>query len=282
MHIVGRRFGWLAAGAVVAALAGAGCTNRVGQGDPPSEAPGGPLGSGLRLRDVQDPANANAGKFLDATGVTVLAVDGFDETGDGKSRGTIFVQDYASTEPLSGVSIYSAVLVPSNLRLSPGDVVDLHGQYVELSAIGSNHFSPGAFLPQFATPTTTFRFEGGPLTPREIDLDDLAKFETGRRWISMLVTVKDVYATTGVVADPASGRATVTLAKSMPGTGSASEPTMSNELAQLDAKAITHDDTGAIQGKKMSVTGIVTFFGTARAVNFHIAPRSMADVVLSH
>lgn len=275
LHHVGRTVGCLSL-----LLAITSCSSRTGEGDPPGQSQGGALGTGLRLHDVQDPANGNAGKYLDATGVTVLAVDTFDETGDGKSRGTIWVQDYGSTEPLSAVSIYSAVLVPSNLRLSPGDVVDLHGQYVELTAIGSNRFYPGSFLPQFATPTTKFRFEGGPLVPRKIDLDDLAKFDTGRQWISMLVTVDDVFASTPVVTDPGSGRATVTLAKALPGTGSASEPTMSNELCALDAKAIVHDDKGALVGKKLSVTGIVTFFATSKAVNFHIAPRTLADVVV--
>ncbi|MFO0672838.1 MAG: hypothetical protein U0235_25015 [Polyangiaceae bacterium] len=250
------------------------CTNRVGEGDTPADPTANPLGNGTRVRDVQNPANGNAGKTFDMTAVTVLAVDQYDETGDGKSRGTIWVQDFGSTDPFSGVSLYSPVLVPASLRLAPGDVVDLSGQYAEVTALGTNRFAAGTFLPQIVTPTTKLRFEGPVPTPKEIDLDDLNKFETGRRWIGMLVVVKDVYAATAVILDPASNRGSVTLTKNGGGgpVTSASAPTISNELTPLTA------DTVSKGAKLASVTGVVTFFATSRAINFHIAPRNGADI----
>jgi hypothetical protein len=250
-------------------LALLGCSDRTGEGDPSGTPNANPLGPGLRVHEVQDPANGNAGKTVETTAVTVLAVDQFDETGDGKSRGTIFVQDLGSTEPLSGISLFSAVLVPASLRLAPGDVVDLRGRYDEVAALGTFAFKDGAFLPQLVQPTTKFRFEGPLPAPVEIDLDDLAHFDRGRKWISMLVTVKDVFAASAVVVDPPSGRAGVTLAKSLPGTGLTTEPTFTNELIPLPKEIVK-------KGAKLkSVTGIVTFFA-----NLHIAPRSAADVVV--
>lgn len=250
------------------------CTNRVGEGDTPAQPVANPLGNGTRVRDVQNPANGNAGKSFDMTALTVLAVDQYDETGDGKSRGTIWVQDFGSTDPFSGVSLYSPVLVPASLRLAPGDVVDLSGKYAEVTALGSNNFFPGSFLPQIVTPTTVFRFEGPVPTAKEIDLDDLSSFDKGRRWIGMLVVVKDIYAATGVVLDPASNRGSVTLTKNSSGgpVTSASAPTISNELMPLT------NDTVAKGAKLKSVTGVVTFFATSRAINFHIAPRIGADI----
>lgn len=246
------------------------CADRGGEGDPGGTATANAFGGGLRLRDVQTPSNGHAGKVVEATAVTVLAVDQFDETGDGKSRGTIYVQDYGSSDPLSGISLYSAVLVPASLRLAPGDVVDLRGRYDEVTALGTFKFKDGAFLPQLVSPTTKFRYEGNQPTPVKLaDLDDLAVFSRGRKWIGMLVTLNDVYASSGVVADPASGRSTVTLSKAATGTALTTDPTMTNELIPLDKELVK-------KGKKFrSLTGVVTFFA-----NLHIAPRSPADIIV--
>lgn len=244
------------------------CVDRSGQGDEPLPPNANALGGGLRIRDVQDPANGYVNKTVDVTAVSVLAVDSFDETGDGKSRGTIYVQDYGSSDPLSGTSIFSGVLVPASLRLSPNDVVDLHGPYVEVTALGTYHF-PKGFLPQLDTPTVKFRYEGETVVPKVIDLDDLQNFDTGRKWINMLVTVNDIYATSAVVTDPSSRRATITIAKTPNGNGFTTEPQLTNELIQLaDGSVNKH-------AKFKSVTGIVTFF-----TNLHIAPRSTSDMVL--
>jgi len=114
-----------------------------------------------------------------------------------------------------------------------------------------------------------FRYEGVAPEPKEVDLADLEKFDDGRKWISMLVTVKDVFAASPVVIDPASGRASLTLTKKMPGSGLSTAVTITNELIPLTAGSIS-------VGQQLTVTGVVTFFS-----NLHIAPRSGADIVKS-
>src|SRR5438874_1763440 len=75
-----------------------------GGGDPFPTPTGNPLGGGLRLSEVQNPDNGYKDKVVDVTGVTVLAVDNYDETSDGKSRGTVFCQDFGATGPQAGLS----------------------------------------------------------------------------------------------------------------------------------------------------------------------------------
>ncbi|MBK6690981.1 MAG: hypothetical protein IPG50_02040 [Myxococcales bacterium] len=255
---------WTCRLALLFSLAVTSCSSREGEGDQPPPAGSNPLGAGSRLRDLQTPANA--GKDVFATAATILAVDLFDETGDGKSRGTIYVQDFGSQEPLSGISLFDATLVPASLRVAPGDVVDLRGEYAEVTQLGTFKF-PQGFLPQLVKPITVFRFEAAPAVPREIDLADLEDFNVGRKWIGMLVSVRDVFAASAVIDEP-SGRASVTLAKKLPGAVLTTSPTITNELSPLPKGAVSN---GA---RFDSITGIVTFFSS-----LHIAPRNAADLV---
>src|SRR5215831_10035201 len=77
-----------------------------------------PLGPGQRISDVGDPrimghpqtcpgapaTNDEAGcSQANVTGASVVWVDTFDETKNGKSRGTIYVQDVGSTAPYAGM-----------------------------------------------------------------------------------------------------------------------------------------------------------------------------------
>ena len=143
-------------GAVLILAFAAACSAK---GDPPQDVNPNPLGDGMRLRDVQDPTKGHAGQNVKVTSVVVTAIDNFDETRNGKSRGTIFVQDADVAGPYSGISMYSPTFVPANLRLAPGDVINLNGQYVEQQTIGSTvNFAPN-FLPQMNKPQVTASFE---------------------------------------------------------------------------------------------------------------------------
>ncbi|CAN5574655.1 hypothetical protein BH09MYX1_BH09MYX1_56700 [soil metagenome] len=242
---------------VVAGLTSAACTQRIG--DQPVAANPSVLGPGKRLRDVQAPNAGYVGKDVLVTSAVVTAVDGFDETNDGKSRGTIWLQDVDVPGGYGGISLFSPSFQPANLRLAPGDVVDLDGQYVEQSTIGATvNFAP-AFLPQLVKPSTTFRYETAVPTPIEISLDDLMTFDAGRKWIGLLVTIKGALVEGAIVTDKA-GRRTAGF------TPEKSSPAISNELFQYaDFPPGT---------TFQSVTGIVTFFFTLK-----IAPRSDADLV---
>jgi hypothetical protein len=250
--------------------------------DKPADYQPNPLGTGLRIADLQSPSSTyysqamtlaqtdhNEGKAQ--TGVNVIVssvvvqwVDTYDETKDGKSVGTVYVQDLNSTAPYSGIDIYSPSYVPASLRLIVGDVLDFNGPYEEAANIGTAVFLPQT-LPQLSKPVGTFRYEYQTPAPLGIQLADLNQYATGRKWENMLVTMKDITIAAGANN---SGRVTYPV-----GQGSeqitSNSPTLSNELYALgpnDYPAGTHFS---------SVTGIVTWFFT-----FHIAPRSPADLVV--
>jgi hypothetical protein len=241
-----------------------------GKGDPPQDVNPNPLGSGMRLREVQDPSKGLAGQSVKVTSVVVTAVDNFDETRNGKSRGAIFVQDADIAGPYAGVSMFSPTFVPANLRLAPGDVVDLSGQYVEQTTIGSTvNFAPN-FLPQMNKPQVRASFETKLPDPVVVPLTDLQTFATARKWIGMLVTVLDV--TMPVAPSPSDStglRVTAELTSIVGG------PAINNELFDLQAWNGTNTSASFPPGTHFkSVTGIIDFF-----FNIFIAPRSMADLV---
>ena len=244
------------------------------KGDPPQDVTPSPLGNGMRLRDVQDPTqNACGGKpcagqNVNVTSVVVTAVDNFDETKNGKSRGTIFVQDADIAGPYAGVSMYAPTFVPANLRLAPGDVVNLSGQYVEQTTIGTTvNFSP-AFLPQMNKPQVTQSFETQLPAPLVVSVSDLDTFATGRKWIGMLVTIQDVTIPAAMTVD-SSGRVSAAL------TTTANGVKINNELWDLQVWNGSNTANSFPPGTHFkSITGIVDFF-----FNIFIAPRSMADLV---
>jgi hypothetical protein len=246
----------------------AACGSR--KGDPHSVHDPDPLGQGLRIRDVQAPGTMNPpssmskGATVDVSSVVVTAIDTFDETNDGKSRGTIYLQDEDQALPLSGIATFAPSFQPSNLRLFPGDVVDVRSAYVELTTLGSTvdftKTCPACFLPQFDHPAMVFRTETTNLPkPVVIDVLDLFDFTKGRKWAGMLVTIQDVLVPAAVASK---GRVTYPIAPSQ------NAPAISNELYDLAANPLPEGAT------LKSVTGVVTFF-----FNLKIAPRSGADIV---
>lgn len=222
-----------------------------------------PLGNGNRLREVQDPASPDyaPNQNVNVTSVVVTAVDTFDETHNGKSRGTIFVEDADQASPYGGISMYSPTFVPANLRLAPGDVVDIYGQYVEQQTIGSTvNFSP-EFLPQMNKPQVQLRFETQAPQPIEVKLADLENWSTARQYIGLLITLKNVTVALAPTTD-SSGRVQAAL------DSTAGAPAINNELFDLQTSAVPAGQTFS------SVTGICDFF-----FNILIAPRSADDLV---
>jgi hypothetical protein len=259
--------------ATVVALAAAAplsaCTSP--QQDQPADAgPPTPLGNGERISEVMNPSlptHPASGATVTITGASFLMVDTFDETGDGKSVGTVYLQDTGSNAPYSGASLYDPAYNPSNLSPAPGDVLDLVGQYDVDSTIST--FPAGEALIQISKPQVKFRFEYLVPPATVIDVTDLNDYGKGLQWSAMLVTVNDV--TLGSGLQNVNGRVTAYLTSTL--SGSAVE--VSNELFDLatwNSQQTTKLATGA---KIKSLTGIVTWFE-----QFHIAPRSPADIVL--
>jgi hypothetical protein len=252
-----------------------------------------PTGKGLRIREVRDPASptkaAHKSKVA-LSGSVVIAVDRFDETRNGKSSGAIYVadldlRDSAAQEsdpvdkkwrPYSGVSLFNPSFIPGNLRVSPGDVLDLRGEFQENQDVPLL-FPKNAFLVQLSAPIGTFRFEGSMPPPVELSsIAELSTYESGRRWLNMLVTVKDVVLERDAFGDSKSGRiSSALMPEAAPATACDSPfpkaPTLVNELMDLSSMATLKKGT-----KLASLTGVVTFF-----CNLHIAPRSAEDIVVA-
>ena len=264
-------------------LAGALSCGASEYGDQPSEAfvpP--PPGKGDRIYEIANPASkkkAAHGTPVSVTGAVVIAVDTFDETKNGRSAGSIYVADIGSKEPYSGISLFNPSFVPGNLRVGPGDTLDLRGEYQENGDIPVQ-FAPKAFLVQLASPIGTFRFDARVPDPVDIDVRDLFDYAKGRRWLNMLVRVKDVTIARDADGTSASGRISAGLhprSDGPPPQDAASKcedpfpktPTLVNELMDLQPLGLKREVP------IRELVGVVTFF-----CNLHIAPRTAADVVL--
>jgi hypothetical protein len=255
-------------------VAMAACGSR--DGDPPSTGvTPNPLGSGSRIRDIADPTlphHPATNTQVTVTGASYTWTDTFDETANGKSKGTLYLQDVAQgtggSPPYSGASVFSPTFSPANLKPSPGDILDLVGTWQENTNIGTAVFTPPDVLPQISKPTVTPRFEYTVPPATAINLLDLNAYPSGRQWMSMIVTLQNV--TFGDdLTDDGNGRDTAYISPDMSKNG----VTVSNELFDLAAwntangKPITKGQT------IKSLTGIVTWF-----YSFHVAPRTPADI----
>lgn len=259
------------------------------RGDPPSPAfvpP--PAGKDLRIyeiRDPESPTKAMHGSAVAVSGAVVIAVDRYDETQNGRSAGTIYVQDLGSSRPYSGISLFNPSFIPGNLRVGAGDALDLRGQFQENQDLPIS-FAPGAFLVQLSNAIGSLRFDARVPDPVEVPLDELADYATGSQWLNMLVTVRNVTVqgepfgsggrrSWGLLpeaddADRACESPFVTTVGA-DGTKTFSKPpTLVNELTDLSPHA-ERLQAGAVVS---SLTGVVTFF-----CNLRIAPRSVSDVV---
>lgn len=240
------------------------------------------LGNGDRLATLNDPENPRPAQNADVfvSGVTIVAVDAYDETGDGSSAGNIYAQDLATSgapPPYGGITLFDPSFSPPSLRVAPGDVVDVRGAYQEFAGPPSAPFPAGQTLPEIVGGSISLRFEYLPPEPIVIPLSELTSYDTGRKWIGMLVKVENVTAAQDLYcgAAPPSGDACDvpgrrhSLRLAVSGVGEQQLPTMTNALFDLR-------NSGAPLGQGTtyaSIVGVVQYF-----FNFQIAPRSSADI----
>lgn len=253
-----------------------------GTGDPPSLPLADPCGGGLRMADVVGPATwlnpkdqmSKACTYpldrkVSLAGLRLVAADHFDETGDG-STGNYYAQDAcADVAPYQGMTIYAPSFSPPDLRLFPGDVVDLLGNLMEFPGPSSAGLFPYCrTLPEVGG-TLTYRFELGPtLAPQTIPITDLKTYETARQWLGMLVKVEDVT----IAGKPYDSNGRYCGAMNVGGGIPQSDvPSICNEL--FDMKNLGPPIADGTKFK--SVTGVVTYF-----YSFKISPRSADDFEL--
>ncbi len=254
-------------------------------GDPPKPSPvPNPAGKDLRIHEIRDPESPTKAAHestVSVSGAVVIAVDRYDETGNGRSAGTIYVQDLGSQEPYSGISLFNPSFIPGNLRVGPGDALDLRGEYQENQDLPIS-FAKGAFLVQISNAIGTFRFDADVPAPatksgnRDLKIEDFATYESGRKWLNMLVTLKNVTVVGEKFPKDArvgKDRISYDLLARDPNADNGctapfpKAPTLVNELTELPELA-----PGTVI---KSLTGVVTFF-----CNLHIAPRDAKDIVL--
>lgn len=255
------------------------CDISSGNGDAPSKPAASVLGTGKRIADVfgeaewYDDTNKDSYKCdspadrpVFVTGVTVTAVDRFDEVADG-ALGNVYVQD-TTAEPTEyqGMTVFAPAFTPPDLRVAPGDVLDLSGVFQEFVGPSGSPFNFCQTLPEIGG-TGTFRFEGSVIKPKKVKLADLTGYENARRYLGMLVTVSNVK----IANDPDESNSNLITGGRYTASLGVGAPTLSNELYDVKNGPVT-----IAKGSEFkSVTGIVTFF-----FSFHIAPRSPDDLVL--
>ncbi|MCU0655780.1 MAG: hypothetical protein MUF64_11015 [Polyangiaceae bacterium] len=266
---------------VVLVLWMAGCSEG-GFGDEPPPVKGSVLGNGIPFTQLNNtPApRVESIPSVSVTGVQVVFVDRFDETGSG-ATGNIFLQDFTRPAgPYQGMLAFQPSFTPPSFRASVGDVVDVTGQFIE--------FQPNLdFLKQTRPGWTTpeinanlrLRFDAPyiQVEPIEINILDFLEYEKGRPWLSMLVVARNIKLISDVTVDNA-GRASARMDVG-DGVSVTLVPTITNSL--FDLKKFADDikaerGINSLEGAEIeSVTGIVTLFD-----RFQIAPRSAADIKL--
>jgi len=217
------------------------------------------------------PANCAtpATRQFNATGLTLVAIDTFDETGDG-ATGNYYGQDTTCAgKPYSGITIFGPSFSPPDLRLANNDVIDLLGTIEEFPGPSGDgkQFYYCHSLPE-ASGTMSLRFDSdGPPQPTVVPLSDFNTYEGARKWLGMLVKIENLTAT----EDPTikGGRYSVpVLQPGLPQAPKAEQLKIANELYDI----ANQGPVIAAQTSFKSITGIVTYF-----YSFHIVPRSPAD-----
>ncbi len=278
----------LALGASAAACSGHGDG---GTGDLPSEPEADAYGDGKPVREVVgeadwfDPSNKASlecgspeARRTRLTGLTVVAVDTFDEVNDNR-KGNIYVVQTPGKKglrPYDAITLRTPSFTPPDLRVFAGDVIDATGNFVEFLGPPSSLFGFCETLPQMEG-TVVHRFDGGDVAPYPLvagattDGSDrwavLKSYEAARPFIGMLVRLENVNFT--VRREGAKGDVTFPI-NVEGGVSLADVPGVSNELYDIlgTGPAIPDNSTFA------SVTGIVTYF-----YGFKIAPRGPQDFV---
>jgi hypothetical protein len=249
-----------------------------GDGDPHAKPTADELGNGQRVAGVVgeatwlDPKNtmsvgcaSPADRGIHISGATIVAIDKFDETGDG-ALGNIYIEDTSQDPPdYSAVTVFGASFSPPDLRIAERDVVDLLGTYQEFIGPSTAPFGGCATLPEL-TGTISFRFDGSkPLPVKTVTIADLKSYVTARPHLGQLIKVENVEVAEDGVNKSGRYSATINVGG---GVKQKDIPVIANELYDIEKEGPALKATT----KFKSVTGVLTYF-----FGFHLSPRSAAD-----
>jgi hypothetical protein len=255
-----------------------------GGGDAPSQPVADVFGGCARFAEIggpatwQNPADAMSeackpplDRHVCVSGATIVAIDRYDETGKG-AIGNYYAEDTEGDADYSGMTIFDPSFSPPDLRLAEGDVVDAVGSRTEFLGPAAGKFGNCKTLPE-VNGTLSFRFDSNrPVAPKVIPVTDLKTYDSARKHLGKLVTVKSVIIATGGAGS--SGRYTAALDVGG-GIPAGDVPQVSNELFDLAHYGGDAGPSGLTAGMTFaSITGVVTYF-----YGFKIAPRSAADLV---
>jgi hypothetical protein len=266
-----------------------GCGSGGNQGDAPSDPRANAYGDGARVHEIIGPATwldpddvestscvIPPDSSVRVTGVSVLALDAFDETGGGDT-GNIYVQDAALPADglYAGATTYGVGFSPPDLRVVPGDIVDLTGVFTEFPGPNVGKFEFCRTLPELSG-TMEFRFEAAPSAPIVVPASVFASYEAARPYFGSLVTVQNLE----LIDNPyeSNGRYSIRFFAA-PGLMDAEIPSITNELMDLEARVVELTGNPKMvetEGLVLpAVTGIMTYF-----YGIHLAPRSADDVTM--
>lgn len=221
------------------------------------------------------------------TGQVIVAVDRYDETGNGQT-GNIYIEDVpepdAAPVPYSGMTVFGAGFSPPDLRVFEGDVVDTFGTYDEFIGPSVGYFGLCKTLPE-SSGTMTFRYENGyrPAATLVKAVTDPMRwapvkgYKAARQWLGMLVRFESVSLPNAGKCDSKCPRMNCDQCRYTfdidvgGGVSGADSLTLSNELFDLKNEVPTLAAGTTVK----SITGVLTYF-----YGFHIAPRSAADIEL--
>jgi hypothetical protein len=277
------------ASVALAVLAGAGCEG--GKGDPDPlllPQPFGPQPSIAPLNDPDADPKVPDGTQVTVTGVRVVHVDAYDETGTG-AVGDVFLADATDDPgPFQGLLAFRAQTTPPSYRMLAGDIVDISGPFEQFPAPKGDSAWITRYIPEIGNGSVTFRFDSiGAPVPKLIPYGDLFNDALGYQWRTMLVTIENVGAVANMGRIPTKpqgwvsgqpgpvGRASFRLPLP-PGSPPAEEqeiPVVNNEL--FDLAAFCYENGVDTSKKIRRLTGIVKIFG-----RYNISPRSAADIEL--
>ena len=205
----------------------------------------------------------------------VVAIDAYDETGQGQQGGVYVADVHAEPGPYQAVQLFKPAFSPPSFRPIVDDIVDVSGIYEEFQIPNLSFLDPTWKTPQISGSTLTLRVDAaGKQAPAKLVLEDLFTYSAGKKWISQLVTVENVVLSGAPKGS--SGRLAATIA--WPGQGAppveegvkpVDVPAISNEFFDIGKLGLTANQT------VKRVTGIVTMFS-----GLHIAPRDASDIEL--